>query len=74
MTDPFSISVGIITILDITQRVIKYGLDFAGAIKEIQELKEKFESLDSVLRRLMERCENAEKSHPNGTSPWLRGL
>jgi ankyrin repeat protein len=74
MTDPLSISVGIIAILDITNRAIKYGLDFAGAPKEIQELKEKFESLESVLRRLMERCDNAQKSDPDKTSPWLRGL
>lgn len=60
--------------LDITDRVIKYGLDFAGALKEIQELKQRFESLASVLRRLMERCENAQKSDPDETSSWLRGL
>lgn len=74
MTDPFSISVGILAILDITERVLKYAFDAAGAIKEIQELKEKFESLESVLRRLMERCENAKKSDPDEPSPWLRGL
>jgi len=74
MTDPLSISVGIIAILDITGRVIKYGLDFAGAPKEIRELKEKLESLESVLRRLMERCDNAQRSNPDETSPWLRGL
>jgi len=74
MTDPLSVSAGIIAILGMTDMVVQYGLDFARATKEIQELKEKFEALGSVLRRLMERCENAEKSDPDEPSPWLRGL
>ena len=72
--DPLSITAGIIAILDTTEKVIKYGLDFAGAIKEIQVLKEEFESLHSVLVRLLERCENAQRTNPDETPPWLRGL
>ena len=74
MTDPLSISAGILAILQITEKVVKYGFEFAGAIKEIRDLKEEFESLHSVLVRLMERCENAQKSHPDEPPPWLRGL
>ena len=74
MTDPLSITAGVIAIIDTTEKIIKYGLDFVGAIKEIRILKEEFESLHSVLVRLLERCENAQKSHPDEKPPWLQGL
>ena len=74
MADPLSVSAGILAILDATEKVIKYGFDFANAIKEIGVLKEEFQSLYVVLVRLLERCENAQKSNPHQTPPWLRGL
>ena len=72
--DPLSITSGILTVLDITQRVIKYALDFAGAPKETRALKESFETLQSLLKRLLVRCEKARDSHPDEEPPWLRGL
>ena len=72
--DPLSITAGIIAILDTTEKVIKYGLDFAGATKEARVLKENLETLRSLLRRLLVRCEKARDSHPDEEPPWLRGL
>ena len=74
MTDPLSITAGVLAILQITEKVVKYGFEFAGAIKETRELKEEFEALHSVLERLLVRCENAQKSNPDESPPWLRGL
>ena len=72
--DPLSITAGILALLDTTEKVIKYGLDFAGATKEIRVLKENLETLESLLTRLMARCENAQKLQPDDEAPWLRGL
>ena len=72
--DPLSITSGILTVLDTTQRVIKYALDFAGAPKETRALKESFETLQSLLERLLVRCEKARDSHPDEEPLWLRGL
>lgn len=72
--DPLSIVAGILAILDTTQRVIKFGVDVAAAPKEIRSLKANLENLESLLLRLMVRCENALKSQPDGEPPWLRGL
>lgn len=72
--DPLSISAGILAILDTTEKVIKYGLDFAGAPKETRVLKENLETLQSLLKRLLVRCEKARDSHPDEEPPWLRGL
>ena len=72
--DPLSITSGILTILDTTEKVVKYGLDFAGASKETRVLKENFETLQSLLKRLLVRCEKAQDSQPDEEPPWLRGL
>ena len=72
--DPLSITAGILAILDTTEKVIKYGLDFAGAPKETRVLKENLETLQSLLKRLLVRCEKARGSHSDEEPPWLRGL
>ena len=72
--DPLSITAGILALLDTTKKVVKYGLDFAGAPKEVRVLKENLETLESLLTRLMARCENAQKLQPDEEPPWLRGL
>ena len=72
--DPLSISASILTIIDSTEKVIKYGLDFAGAPKEIRVLKENLETLETLLIRLKVRCEDAQRMEPDGEPPWLRGL
>ena len=72
--DALSVTSGILTVLDTTEKVIKYALDFAGAPREIRALKEHFETLQSLLKRLLVRCEKARDSHPDEEPPWLRGL
>ena len=70
--DPLSISVAILGILTVTEKVIKWGLDAEEAPREIKALKGRFESLHTVLTRLYERCRKAEVQ--GGQAPWLRGL
>ena len=72
--DPLSISAAILAILDTTEKVVKYGLDFATAPKEVRVLKENLETLESLLTRLLVRCENAQKNQPDEEPPWLQGL
>ncbi|KAI9709405.1 MAG: hypothetical protein M1812_007682 [Candelaria pacifica] len=59
----------VISMIEFTDKVIKYSEDFKEAIKEIVQLKAGLESLNTVARLLQKRCENAE---PN--APWLQGL
>ena len=72
--DPLSTTASILAILDTTEKVVKYGLDFAGAIKEIRTLRENLETLESLLTRLLARCEDVVKDSPDVPPPWLRGL
>ena len=72
--DPLSITAGILAILDTTEKVIKYGLDFTGAPREIRALKENLETLESLLTRLVARCETTQKQAPDEDPLWLRGL
>ncbi len=73
MGDPLSVTASIIAVLQLTNDVIKYGLDFANAPKAILSLKEDVQSLQQLLNRLKDRCQNAlhgQKTPP----PWLQGL
>ena len=76
MSDPLSISVAILAILDSTERVIKYGVDFIEAIDKKQTLRDNLESFHSLLKKLKLRCDDALKSQsdPDSPPPWLRGL
>ena len=70
--DPLSITASIIAVLQITSEVVKYGLDFAGAPKEILDLKRQVESLHHLLELLEDRCNGAQCQDP--PPPWLRVL
>ena len=73
MGDPLSVTASIIAVLQLTNKVIKHGLDFAHAPKAILSLKEDLKSLQLLLNRLNDRCENG--LHGQKTSPpWLQGL
>ena len=72
--DPLSITAGVLALLDTTEKVIKYGLDFVGAPREIRTLKANLETLESLLTRLMAHCEDASKLHQEEEPFWLRGL
>lgn len=74
MADPLSITTGVLTILDITKKVIKYGLDTKEATKEIRALKVQFESLHAALKLLEQWCKDAESKHQGKSPEWLRAL
>ena len=76
MTDPLSISAGIIAILDATEKVIKYVADFIEAIEERRALKENLTTFSILLKRLGVWCDDALRSHPDPDTPppWLQGL
>lgn len=70
--DPLSISAGILAILDTTEKVIGYGLDFVEAIEKRRVLQDEFEKFSSLLKNLRGWCDDALSSQPD--PPWLRGL
>ena len=72
MGDPLSVTASIIAVLQITGEVYKYGLDFAEAPKAILRLKGEVESLRHLLKRLKNRCDNAQRQKPPPI--WLQGL
>ena len=76
MTDPLSISAGILAILDTTEKVIKYGLDFIEAIEDRRALQKKLRTFRSLLEKLMVWCDNAlsKQPDPDTPPPWLQGL
>lgn len=76
MTDPLSISAGIIAIFDSTEKVIKYGLDFIEAIEKKKSLRDDLETFKHYLTELKQFCDDALKSHPdpNNPPPRLRAL
>ena len=73
MADPLSITASIIAVLQLTNEVIKYGLDFKNAPKAILSLKKDVQSLQKLLERLKNRCENALHAHKSAP-PWLQCL
>lgn len=74
--DPLSISAGILAILDTTEKIFKYGLDFIEAVEERRTLRQQLETFDSLLKSLFQRCndESRDQSDPKSPSPWLRLL
>lgn len=76
MTDPLSITAGIIAILETTEKVIDYGLDFIEAIEKRRVLQENLETFASLLKRLRVWCDDALSSQPDPETPppWLQGL
>ena len=70
--DPLSVTASIIAVLQITGEVIKYGVDFAGAPKEIKSLNGEVKSLHHLLELLKNRCKDAQRQDP--PPPWLRVL
>ena len=73
MADPLSITASIIAILQLTNEVIKYSLDFKNAPKAILSLKKNIQSLQKLLERLKNRCENTLHAYKS-TPPWLQCL
>ena len=73
MGDPLSITAGIIAVLQFTNEVIEYGLDFAHAPKVVSRLKKDFQSLQQLLDRLKDRCESTLHAH-KFSPPWFQGL
>lgn len=69
MTDPLSITAGILSILDFTKRVIRWGSDVKNAPKERRQFVEELECLNFLLEKLDERYKTAPKDEM-----WLRGL
>ena len=76
MTDPLSVSAGILAILDATEKVIDYGLDFIEAIEKRRLLQEDLRTFSSLLKRLRGWCNDALSSQPDPDTPppWLHGL
>ena len=76
MTDPLSISVGILAIISATETVIDCLQDFIEAIEKRRVLQEKLETFSSLLKRLKAWCDDASSSQPDPDTPpsWLRGL
>ena len=70
--DPLSVTASIIAVLQMTNEVVKYGLDFAEAPKALSDLKREFESLQYLLKQLKIRCDKAQCQKP--PPPWLQGL
>lgn len=76
MTDPLSISAGILAILETTKELIDYGFDFIEAIEKRRILRERLESFSTLLNKLRGWCDGALKSQPDPDTPppWLRDL
>lgn len=76
MTDPLSVSAGILAILDTTEKVIEYMSDFIEAIEKRRVLQEELRTFSMLLKRLSVWCNDALSSHPDPDTPpsWLQGL
>ncbi len=69
MAEAFGVIGTIIAIIQVTDRVIKYGFDYAEADKDIRDLQRSLENVRTIAQKLRELCES---SPPD--APWLRGL
>ena len=74
--DPLSISAGILAILDITDKIFKYGVDFLEAVEEQRTLRRQLATFNSLLKKLLQRCNDELRDQPDPKSPssWLRLL
>lgn len=72
MVDGLEITASIIAVLQLTNEVIKYGLDFADAPKAIVSLREGLKSLQVLLKQLNSRYESAKRQETS--PPWLQSL
>ena len=67
--DPLSLSVGIVALIDFTEKLVAIANDIKNAIKDRQKILDGLKSVDYLLKQLDERCKNA-----NEHDPWFRGL
>lgn len=72
MVDPLTAvgaAASIIQLIQASQEILKYGSEFAEAPSNIRNLQTSLENLESLLKRLQDRCEDAPID-----APWLQGL
>ena len=58
-----------LAIIDATQKIIRYAIDFWNAPKEQQQVKDELENLNIILQRLEKMCKDARPG-----APWLNSL
>ena len=69
MSDPLSISVAVVALLDFTEKVLTIANDIKNARKELQKIVDGLTSLDYLLKRLEQRRQGA-----NDQDPWYKGI
>ena len=69
MSDPLSISVALVALLDFTEKVLTIANDIKNARKDLQKIVDGLKSLDYLIKRLEERRKGA-----NNQDPWFKGI
>ncbi len=69
MSDPLSIAVAIVALIDFTEKVLTFANDIKNARKDLQKVVDGLKGLDYLIKRLDERRKGA-----NEHDPWFQGL
>ena len=69
MSDPLSITVACVALIDFTEKLITIGKDFANARQDLQQIKDNLVTIQDILKRIDQRKKGA-----NETDPWFQGI